>query len=260
MKRTRCVVCGSPLYQEALYILQNFPGGGTQRLIDAGDFEKDTPVSKEIYQCSGCGLVQFADAPVSYYRDQTRAGERSKSLIELRKIQYRHFIETYHLTGKKIIEIGAGKGGFLRTLKDMSEYEVQEYGLENNEAFVQYAREQEHVNMIQGYLRDEHMRIEGAPFDAFLSFVYFQRLDEPNVVLRGVFNNLSDDGVGFVQVPALEHLLRGCGFYDIVNDHISYFDQNTLRFWLERNGFEIEEIGETAAVYNYAIVRKRKKI
>lgn len=137
---------------------------------------------------------------------------------------------------------------------------MQEYGLENNADFVQYARDHENVNMIQGYLNDENMRIEGAPFDAFISFAYFQRLEEPNVVLRGIFNNLSNDGVGFVQVPALEHLLRGCGFYDIVNDHISYFDQDTLRFFLEKNGFEIEEIGEVATVYNFAIVRKRKKI
>lgn len=45
-----------------------------------------------------------------------------------------------------------------------------------------------------------------------------------------------------------------------MNDHISYFDQDTLRFFLEKNGFEIEEIGEVATVYNFAIVRKRKKI
>ena len=131
MDRANCIVCGAELSKEPLYIRSNMPAL-SQNLPTEADLDSDGPIEYRIFQCRGCGLVQFACEPVSYYKDSTRAGERCDVLINLRRKQYKHLIETYHLQGKKLIEIGAGKGGFLRTLKEMKEYSVKEYGIENN--------------------------------------------------------------------------------------------------------------------------------
>ncbi len=255
--RTKCIVCGAPLFHDPLYVCHDMPAN-SQELPSKDNLEMDKAISFNFCQCSGCGLVQFDCDPVPYYRDSTRAGERCDALIKLRREQYKHLIETYHLQGKKILEVGAGKGGFLKTLKEMTEYQVQEFGIENNPEFVRIAREVEGVNVQQGFIDSPDIRIEGAPFDAFVSFAYPARLIEPNTVFRGIYNNLIEDAVGLVMVPSLEHLLEPGGFYDITVDHIAYYDEDALRHLLQRNGFEVMEHGQVSELYIYAIVKKRQ--
>lgn len=257
MKRKNCIVCGAKLYEEPIYICKNMPAV-SQDLPTEADLDKDKPVDFELCQCTGCGLVQFNNEPVPYYRDSTRAGERCDVLIDLRQKQYRHMIETYKLQGKKLVEFGAGKGGFLKTLKELSEYGIQEYGIEYNADFVKIAREIEGVNVQQGNPECAETVIEGAPFDAFTAFAYPARLIKPNELMQCIYNNTSADAVGLVMVPSMEHLLSSGGYYDITADHIAYYDINSLRFLLQKNGFEIIEHGEVAGVYIYAYVRKHK--
>ena len=197
----KCIVCDAPLMEPPLYVFSNMPASA-QNLPRKDELEHDKPAEFRLCQCSGCGLVQYDCEPVPYYRDSTRAGERCKVLVELRQRQYQHLIETYKLQGKKILEVGAGKGGFLKTLKEMTEYHIQEYGIENNPEFVKIAREKEGVNVFQGFMGSPKMRLEEAPFDAFVSFAYPARLPEPNTMFRCIYNNLVDGGVGLVMVPS----------------------------------------------------------
>lgn len=257
LMRKRCIVCGAELTPEPIYSRENMPAM-SQNLPDINDLCNDKPIDYHIFQCTGCGLVQFACEPVSYYKDSTRAGERCDILIKLRQSQYKHLIEKYNLYGKKIIEFGAGKGGFLKTLKEMQEYSVDEYGIENNSEFVRIARDEMDVNVIQADSEEEGLRIPGGPFDAFSSFAFPARLVDPNALMRNIYRNTTSDAVGIIQVPSMEHLLEPCGFFDITSDHIAYYDQKTLSFLMEKNGFEVLEIGDVAQIYIYSIVRKKR--
>ena len=257
--RKKCFVCGAPLLSKPLYICKNMPAK-SQDLPTKNTLSEDKPVDFNVCQCSGCGLVQFDCEPVDYYLDSTRAGERCEALIKMRREQYSYLIEKYNLHGKKVVEIGAGKGGFLKTLKEMSEYNISEYGIEYNSEFVRIAREQEGVNVVQGNPEDADFSVEGAPFDAFVSFAYPARLIDPNSMLQGVYKNLVDGGIGLIQVASLEHLIRQGGFFDITADHIAYYSFDTLRFLLQKNGFDVLEHGEIGDTYIYAIVRKRQAL
>jgi len=242
-----------------LYECKNMPAE-SQTLPTKNELKNDKPISYRLCQCSGCGLLQFDSEPVSYYLDSTRAGERCELLINMRRKQYKYLIDKYNLNNKKFLEIGAGKGGFLKTLKEMSEYDVEEYGIEHNPDFVRLANEQEGVNVQIGNPENENLEISGAPFDVFMSFAYPARLKDPNSMLRLAYKNLKDGGIGLVQVPSLEHLIKPGGFFDITRDHLAYYNEETLCFLLQKNGFEILEHGEVGEVYIYAIVRKRLPI
>lgn len=257
--RKKCIVCGAPLLERPLYVCKNMPSA-SQDLPTKDNLEQDKPMDYDFCQCSGCGLVQFNCEPVTYYKDSTRAGERSAVLIQARREQYKHLIETYHLQGKKILEIGAGKGGFLKTLKEMREYEVQEYGIENNGDFARIAREEEGVNVQQGDPESAETGINGGPFDAFVSFAYPARLVDPNAMMQLAGKHLKEGGIGLVVVPSLEHLMKPGGFYDITRDHIAYYNAETLAFLLQKNGFQVLEQGSVAQIYIYAIVKKREAI
>ncbi len=258
MKRDYCIVCGAPLLREPIYQCRDLPAAA-QNLPTKENVDNDKAIDLDLRQCEGCGLVQFDCEPVSYYKDSTRAGERSRTLIPVCQEQFRHFIENWNLQGKKILEIGAGKGGFLKTLEEM-DYQVQARGIENSEAFVRIAKEEEGVDVQQGDPESTDTEITGAPFDAFYSFAYPARLLNPNAMLQLASKNLKADGLGLIRVPSMEHLMKPGGFYDLTVDHIAYYDTNTLHFLLQRNGFDVLEQGEAGQVYIYAVVKKREAL
>mgnify|MGYP004649845455 CR=1 FL=1 len=254
----KCILCGENLYEESLYILKNMPQV-SQNLPTIDNLKDDKKIDLKLSQCRKCGLVQLDCEPVYYYKDSTRAAERSEGLINLREEEYRYLIEKYNLKGKKIIEIGAGKGGYLRTLKDMTEYNISEYGIENNIEFVKEAQGLG-VNVFQGDVENKEVDLPGAPYDAFVSFSYLARLINPNNMVSLIEKNLTENGIGYILVPSLEHLMNGTGYFDIVRDHIAYYDIETLRFLFTKNNFEILEYGNKLNLYTYVVVRKRKRL
>ena len=107
----RCIACGAPLWETPLLTLDNMPASA-QHMPDKDHVDEDQGLTLDLCQCMGCGLVQFDCEPVDYYRDVIRAGGYSTTMAELRRKQYRHLIETYHLEGKRFIEVGCGQGEF----------------------------------------------------------------------------------------------------------------------------------------------------
>ena len=257
--RDRCILCNKRLTGKPIFICHDMPATA-QELLTEDNLENDHPMDLELYQCQKCGLVQFNCEPVEYYKDSTRAAERSAGLTKLRQEDYKYFIEKYNLYGKKIIEIGAGKGGFLKTLKEMKQYKIQEYGIEHNQNYVKIATELEKVNVFVGNPENKNLIMQGAPYDAFVSFSYLQRLVNPNAMVELINRNLAEEGLGYVVVGNLGHILKEDGFFDMTRDLIAYYSIDTLKFLFEKNNFDVLEYGEKLDYYIYIIVRKRKQL
>lgn len=253
--RNNCILCGKPLLGSPLYICKNMPAR-SQNLPTEENVNEDYPEDLNIFQCSGCGLIQLDCAPVEYYGDSTRAGERSKSLVSLCQEQFRYFIEKYNLKGSKILEIGAGMGGFIETLNEMADLHMTVIGIEKNPEFVHIARDKG-CNVQKANAECEEAELIGAPFDAFFSFAFPARLVKPNAMMRLARNNLKEGGMGLIRVPSLEHIMLSGGVFDITKDHIAYYDKRTLRLLAELNGFDVLEVGEIGQVYDYIIIKKR---
>lgn len=133
----KCIVCGTPLEGEPLLVVKNLPASA-QDLLSKDQLEGEKGLDLALCQCRKCGLVQFDCGPVHYYKDVIRAGGYSTTMRELRRSEYKHLIETYHLQGKKFIEIGCGRGEFISVLR---EFPVEVYGIEHSQALVDAARE-----------------------------------------------------------------------------------------------------------------------
>ena len=122
----KCLICNEKLRENPLMILDNMPASA-QDIPDAYQVKNDHGLTLNLCQCPKCGLVQFDCKPVAYYRDVIRSGGYSSTMHDLRYSQYKHLIETYHLEGKKFIEVGCGQGEFLSVLNEfpvLSSYET----------------------------------------------------------------------------------------------------------------------------------------
>ena len=256
MPVNKCRVCNRKFFKEPLLRYENMPGAA-QYLPNAESLESDKGVNLEVCQCSGCDLVQLSNEPVPYYREVIRAAAISKEMTDFRRKQFESFVQKYSLKGGKIIEIGCGRGEYLST---MQQFGVEAYGLEYSEESVTQCLKNG-LNVSKGFIQGSADRLNNAPFDAFFILNFLEHLPDPNTTLRGIYNNLTEDAVGLVEVPNFDMILRKKLFSEFIGDHLFYFTRETLSATLRLNGFEIIECNEVWHDYIIsAVVKKRRKI
>ena len=251
----RCIACGAPLWETPLLTLDNMPASA-QHMPDAQGVKEDRGLTLDLCQCMGCGLVQFDCEPVDYYRDVIRAGGFSKTMVELRRYQYKHLIDSYHLEGKKFIEVGCGQGEFLKVL---AEFPVEVHGIEHDPHLVELARAQG-LDVTEGFTETEDTRFAGGLYDVFLSFNFLEHQPDPSTMLQAIYRNLEDDAMGLITVPSFEYIMDHNSYYELIRDHLAYYTFETLTPLLERNGFQVEECEVINRDTLSVIVRKRPQM
>lgn len=251
----KCLLCGASLIDTPLLSFEDMPLSA-QNILDENELHDECGMELKLFQCKGCGLVQFDCEPVDYYRDVIRSGGYSSTMVNLRKAQYEHLIEKYNLQNKNFIEIGCGQGEFLNVL---SEYQVNVFGIEHRKELVDIAQKNG-LNVWQDFVENDDTKLANGPFDVFLSFNFLEHQPNPNEMLRGIYNNLTEDGMGLITVPSFEYILENDGYYEFIRDHLVYYTFDTLKFALEKNGFEVLEKEMVNRDTISMIVRKRPRI
>jgi len=256
MPINKCRVCGNKFFEEPLLRYENMPRAA-QFLPDARSLKNDKGVTLEVCQCSACGLVQLNNDPVPYYKEVIRAAAFSEEMKDFRRKQFADFVQKFSLAGKKVIEIGCGRGEYLALMK---QFGVDAYGLEYSEGSVKQCVK-DGLKVSKGFIQGSTDRLNDAPFDAFFILNFLEHLPAPNSTLRGIYNNLTDDAVGLVEVPNFDMILRNKLFSEFICDHLFYFTKETLNTTLRLSGFEIIECNEAWHEYIIsAIVKKRSKL
>lgn len=250
----RCKICGSKLYEEPLLKYYNMPNRA-QFFVEESKLNEDKGIDLFLYQCSGCGLLQLNVKPVSYYKDVIRASGVSEEMKEFRLNHFSDFVSRYNLKDKKIIEIGTGCGEFLDI---MDKTEVKAYGLEHLDESVDKCLER-NLEVYKGFIENENYKIENAPYDAFFIMNFLEHIPNPNQFLQGISNNLKDNAIGLIEVPNVDMILKRLMFSEFISDHLMYFTRDTLKFLLEKNGFEVIEIEDVWHDYVISMIVKKKK-
>jgi SAM-dependent methyltransferase len=253
---SRCRVCARDLFAEPLLRYANMPRVA-QFFPDQSTVAADTGLDLDVWQCAGCGLIQLRTDPVPYYKEVVRASGLSEEMRTFRARQFGAFLDRFSLGGKKVIEIGCGRGEYLSVLQDAG---ADASGLEYSAAAVASCRAAG-LNVSEGYVGSADTVLAGGPFDAFVILNFLEHFPDPNAALRGIHRNLSKGGVGLVEVPNFDMMLAEELFAEFTSDHLSYFTTDTLTTALSLNGFEVLECTEQFHRYFLsAIVRKREPL
>src|SRR3989339_2124 len=248
----KCRVCGHKFFEGPLIRYENMPRAA-QFLPDTASLEGDKGVVLEVCQCSGCGLVQLSNAPVPYYKDVIRSAAFSEEMKDFRRKQFESFVQKYFLKRRKIIEIGCGRGEYLSI---MQQCDVEAYGLEHSEESVKECIKHG-LKVSKGFVENSACDINDTPFEAFFMLNFLEHLPDPNSILRGIYKNLTDSAIGFVEVPNFDMILRNNLFSEFIGDHLLYFTKETLITALNLNGFDVIDCQEIWHDYIIsAVVRK----
>ncbi|TSC96025.1 MAG: C-methyltransferase [Parcubacteria group bacterium Athens1014_10] len=252
MNFRNCHLCNKELSPEPVLELKGMPKAA-QYYPEKNEFADDKGITLIICQCSNCGLVQHRMRPVEYFKEVITAASLSEKSRLSRLNQMKELAQRFGLHGKKVLDIGTGKGEMLDVLEEAG---FKAAGIEASPESVEIGKSSGR-KMIKGYIGDAD-KIEGGLFDAFISLNYLEHLPEPGRIIRNIYKNLTAKGVGFVTVPNLEYLLKTKCFYEFVADHLSYFTKKTLTYAFEANGFDVLECYPINEDNDIAAIVKKK--
>lgn len=251
-----CRCCKAAITEEQRILHYCDMPGMAQNFPDDTNLAQDSGTDLNLYQCPFCGMMQISGEPVPYYKDVIRASAVSDEMKSFRRKYFQDFVEKYGLIGKKLIEIGSGKGEFLSLMNETS---VEGYGVEHCEEFVKICADMG-LHVRQGYM-ESSVLLEDAPFDGFFIMNFLEHAPDPNDFLKTIHGNLKEGAIGLIEVPNTDLIIDNLMFSEFIADHLLYFTKETLRLLLEKNGFEVLECN--AVWHDYclaAVVRKRNII
>ena len=254
MIEDKCRLCQQQLTDEPLISYQKMPASAQSLPLET-ELEQDIAIDMSLYQCLACGLVQHTLPPVEYYRSVIRATGVSGEMTAYRHQQFSEWITQYNLQGKKLLEIGCGKGEFIDI---MSAQPVEVHGVEFEVDSVETChRKGQHVTRM---FMDDSVSLEDGPYDGFYVLNFLEHIPDLKSFLLGISNNLKEGAVGLVEVPNFDMILQAGLFSEVIRDHIHYFTQQSLRNTMETNGFEIVSLDVIWQDYIIsAVVRKRER-
>lgn len=279
MKMT-CIACGHAL--SPLMTLDDMPASA-QNIPAASELTEDHPLSLTLCQCPSCGLVQFDTEPVDYYRDVIRAGGGTRTMTRLRHEEYARLLtamQEQHIRGRRIVEVGCGRGEFLRMWQNLAEdpegaaalardqardplsgqpnaAPLHLVGIEHKPSLVAEANAvaDKKYRVYEGFATGDVRYPEG-PFDAFVQFNFLEHQPDPCDMLRNIWHNLKPQALGLITVPSFEYILRYNGYYELLRDHIANYTEFTLQKLLQDCGFELLSMDLVNRDTIEAIVRK----
>jgi hypothetical protein len=192
--------------------------------------------------CRKCGFVSnttYQSALQSYSPDCEETQGYSATFQLFHKQLAARLIQRHNLFGKKIVEIGCGKGEFLSLLCEMG----KNRGVGFDPAYVPErnpAKNSASVRFIQDFYSEKYSNIAA---DMICCKMTLEHIGQTNAFISGIRRSIgSRQTVVFVQVPDFTRILKDTAFWDIYYEHCSYFTPESLRYLFQRNGFAVLDL------------------
>ncbi len=193
--------------------------------------------------CEGCGFVWNTsyDARLLDYSQRYE-----NSLFFSAKYQaytdalVEKLIGKYGLRGKTVIDIGCGKGDFLRLLCRMGRNRGVGFDTSYGERDEDAAGE---IEIIRDVYSEKYAGYGG---ELVCSRYVFEHVERPRAFLKTVRKAIGDGGsVVYFEVPNVSLILKELSVWDIIYEHYGYFGASSLRRVFELCDFDVLDLYES---------------
>lgn len=236
-----CPSCGAGV-GAPFYELEAVPTNSCL-LINNRNAAVDFPVAPlALCLCRGCGFI-FNTAWEPARTHYSEAYEETQSFSPTFNVFHdrlaRDLIARHDLKGKRIVEIGCGKGEFLGLLCRLGDNE----GLGYDPGFIPARQDDpEHRIRVVREFFDENSGPLACDFLCCkMTFEHIPHVGEFMHAIRQTLGSQAETGV-FFQVPDAGRILREAAFWDVYYEHCSYFTADSLRGLFESSGFAVERV------------------
>lgn len=192
----------------------------------------------ELVVCETCGFIynrlfrpDLVDYTMPYESSQIfspRFRAFAEELID-------HLIKDYDLTGKEILEIGCGDASFLQAL--VRKAEATGFGIDPTYDSDRIEDELE-VSGIAAFFDSEHTNLTADLICCRHTLEHIQPVGEFVFLVRESASH-RPGAVVFFEIPDTERILEEGAFWDVYNEHCSYFTLVSLSNLFRSRGFEV---------------------
>lgn len=197
----------------------------------------------ELTACESCGFIfnrQFDSGLLDYSQAYENTQDKSGSFSEHMVSVAERLIHRHALKGKRILEIGCGKGGFLNLI-------VERAGGVGKGFDPTYLNEFDNASALT-FVKDFFPANEQwwQP-DQIVCRHVLEHIAQPLDFVRMIRESLPSGQFPHVyfEVPGFDWIAEKLAFWDIFYEHCNYFTAASLQRMLEACGFEVEAIEST---------------
>lgn len=239
MTRT-CPVCGSTkvegfLRRDGVPVHQNLV------LRDPAEAGAARRGDLAMTACAACGFVfnaAFEPSLLAYGEDYDNTQDCSPAFASHLGALADRIVSGCGVRGARVVEVGCGKGGFLRRLVEADP---------GNTGVGFDPSHQGPLSELGGRLRFERRFYDascaGVPADAVVCRHVIEHVADPVALLRSIRSALdgSPGAKVFFETPCVDWILRGGVIWDFFYEHCSLFTLSSLTTAFEVAGFEVVE-------------------
>lgn len=240
-----CPACGSS-HIRLFYEVEGVPASSCL-LFDTREAALACPTGDlRIGFCSDCGFIYNTafDARRTEYSGRYEETQSSSDTFNTfhRDLADR-LIKRYELAGKKVLEIGCGKGEFLLLLSEMGD--VEGVGVDPGVRLDRIDPSAK-VRFVADFYSPSHNSEAPDLVVCKMTLEHIPRvLEFMTTVRQSLARNRSAQL--FFMVPEALRILDDCAFEDIYYEHCNYFTSGSLARLFRRAGFEVQRLGREYA-------------
>lgn len=237
MKHLKCPCCQSAKVKD-FFVVKNAP---VQSIVTIKSYEEAIVIPKKditLAFCNDCGFIfnSIFDTSIDYYtkgyEDQQGFSPTFKMFIT--EVTNK-FINKYEVREKDIIEIGCGKGDFINLICELG----NNRGIGIDPAYVPgRLKPNQNVAFIKEFYSEKHGDL---PNDVITCRHTLEHIHDTNKFVKTVRQSIKEDKdvTVLIEVPNIVRILEIQAFWDIFNEHCTYFSPGSLARLFRMNNFEV---------------------
>jgi hypothetical protein len=199
----------------------------------------DIKVSQTITLCDGCGLVQMRETvnPDLLYKQYFyRTATNDTMKRDLQKVVKFAMANTSLNADDIVVDIGANDCTMIQWFPSSA----KRFGVEPAEN-IDWSNVDKSVSIINDYFNRGALtkRIGQDKVKIFTSCAMFYDIDDPNTFVKTIKDTLDVNGVFIIQLSYIVSMIKNINFYDICNEHLSYYSLETLNNLMNLHDLEI---------------------
>lgn len=227
-----CPVCQS---RELQFVYRFCDGPVMQNLLlktrsEALRAEK-APVT--LIGCRRCGFLfnaDFDEKKTGYAADYENTQDYSPYFYRYLHALAKRLVSRFQLKGKTVVELGCGKGHFLKMLVDL--------GVTNLKGFD--PSYEVYDSVIDPLVSKAFFDGAGnEKFDFLICRHVLEHIDKPSDFVDQCIRGLQATGAMFFEFPSLEWIIKNKCFFDFFYEHCNYFSRRSVQVLFESKGFQV---------------------
>lgn len=196
-----------------------------------------------MHACGACGFVfnaAFDPSRLSYGHDYDNTQTHSPAFESYVDRLVEDMVTLHGVRNARVVEVGCGKGGFLRKL--VSHRGAGNRGVGFDPSYVGPDQELDGALRFERRFYDEHCADLAA--DVVVCRHVIEHVQEPLALLASVRKALAGRSQARVhfETPCVEWILRQQVTWDLFYEHCSLFSSGSLRLAFERSGYAVDAV------------------